>query len=70
MQLVALAANALGNYVLMYGACGAPALGAVGAGWSSALVLWLSHHGFSYHPTAVGTMHPTLKRNLLVGWSV
>jgi hypothetical protein len=23
------------------------------------------HHGFSYHPTAVGTMHPTLKRNLL-----
>jgi Hypothetical glycosyl hydrolase 6 len=23
------------------------------------------HHGFSYHPTKVGTMHPTLKRNLL-----
>ncbi len=23
------------------------------------------HHGYSYHPTKVGTMHPTLTRNLL-----
>lgn len=23
------------------------------------------HHGFSYHPTSVGTTHPSLKRNLL-----
>lgn len=23
------------------------------------------HHGYSYHPTKVGTMHPTLKRDLL-----
>ncbi len=39
IQLLALAANVPGNYVLMYGALGNPAMGAVGAGWSSALVL-------------------------------
>jgi len=41
VQLVALAANALGNYVFMYGALGVPGMGAVGAGWSTALVFWL-----------------------------
>jgi MATE family multidrug resistance protein len=41
IQLVALAVNALGNYILMFGKWGAPALGAVGAGWSSAIVLCL-----------------------------
>ena len=41
IQLVALAVNGLGNYVLMFGKWGAPALGAAGAGWSSAIVLWL-----------------------------
>lgn len=39
IQLVALIVNAAGNYALMYGQWGAPALGAVGAGWSSAIVL-------------------------------
>ncbi|NIR59429.1 MAG: MATE family efflux transporter [Gammaproteobacteria bacterium] len=42
VQVTALAANALGDYLLMYGKLGLPALGAVGAGWASALVLWLS----------------------------
>jgi MATE family multidrug resistance protein len=41
IQCVALLANATGNYVLMYGKLGFPALGAVGAGWSSAVVLCL-----------------------------
>jgi len=41
IQLIALATNALGNYILMFGKLGAPALGAVGAGWSSAIVLCL-----------------------------
>lgn len=41
IQLVALATNALGNYILMFGRFGAPAMGAVGAGWSSAIVLCL-----------------------------
>lgn len=41
VQLLGLLANALGNYVFMYGALGNPAMGAVGAGWSSALVLTL-----------------------------
>jgi len=41
VQLVALVANAIGNYVFMYGAAGFPALGAVGAGWSTATVFWL-----------------------------
>lgn len=41
IQLVALLANAVGNYILMFGKLGAPAMGAVGAGWSSAIVLCL-----------------------------
>lgn len=41
IQLGALVLNAFGNWVLMFGNLGAPALGAAGAGWSSAIVLWL-----------------------------
>jgi multidrug resistance protein, MATE family len=32
--------NIVGNYVLMYGKLGFPALGLAGIGWSSAIVLW------------------------------
>jgi len=39
--LVGLVANVLGCYVFMYGKLGMPALGAVGTGVSSALVMWL-----------------------------
>jgi len=41
IQFAALIANFLGNYVLMFGKLGFPALGAVGAGWSTAVVMWL-----------------------------
>jgi len=41
IQLGALVVNGIGNYVFMFGALGVPAMGAVGAGWSTALVLWL-----------------------------
>jgi MATE family multidrug resistance protein len=41
IQLTGLAANALANYVLMYGALGIGGMGAVGAGWASAIVMWL-----------------------------
>ncbi|MEA3413406.1 MAG: MATE family efflux transporter [Pseudomonadota bacterium] len=41
IQIVALGLNALGNYILMFGKFGAPALGAVGAGWATAIVMWL-----------------------------
>ena len=39
VTLVGVAANAGLNYVLMFGALGAPALGLVGTGWSSALTI-------------------------------
>jgi multidrug resistance protein, MATE family len=39
--LLGLVANAIGNYVFMYGKWGMPALGAVGTGVSTALVQWL-----------------------------
>ena len=42
IQLLALLANIPGNFIFMYGAMGVPAMGAVGAGWSSALVFSLS----------------------------
>lgn len=38
--LIGLAMNILGNYVFMYGHLGFPAMGAVGTGWATTLVLW------------------------------
>ena len=41
IQLIALVANVLGNWVFMFGKLGMPAMGAEGAGWATALVMWL-----------------------------
>ncbi|MCB1864511.1 MAG: MATE family efflux transporter [Chromatiales bacterium] len=41
VSLVALAANALLDYVLMFGAFGVPALGVAGAGHATAIVMWM-----------------------------
>ncbi|WP_456405881.1 MATE family efflux transporter [Thiolapillus sp.] len=41
IQLIALLANVLANWVFMFGKLGAPAMGAEGAGWATALVMWL-----------------------------
>jgi MATE family multidrug resistance protein len=38
---LALPVNAFGNYVLIYGAFGAPELGGVGCGWATTIVWWL-----------------------------
>jgi multidrug resistance protein, MATE family len=40
ITLISVPLNILGNYVLMYGKFGLPALGLAGIGWSSAIVLW------------------------------
>jgi MATE family multidrug resistance protein len=40
-SLLAVVANVAGNYVLMYGKLGLPALGAVGCGVATAIVMWL-----------------------------
>ena len=40
ISLMGLGLNIFGNYVLMYGRFGLPALGAVGCGWATAIVLW------------------------------
>lgn len=40
ISLQGLVVNISGNYVLMHGKFGFPALGAVGCGWASAFVLW------------------------------
>ena len=40
-SIFALASNVFLNYVLMFGKFGAPALGAVGCGWASAISMWL-----------------------------
>ena len=40
-SLFSLVSNVFGNWVLMYGNLGAPALGAVGCGYSSAITMWL-----------------------------
>lgn len=62
IQAVALLVNALGNYVLMYGKLGIAPMGAVGAGWSSALVLSLNAilvHGWL-------VLHPVYRQSRLL----
>jgi len=46
IAIVGLAANVFGNWVFMYGRLGAPALGAVGCGVSSAIAIWIMAAGF------------------------
>jgi len=41
VNLLIIPANIVGNAVLMYGLLGFPAMGAIGCGWSSAVVMWL-----------------------------
>jgi MATE family multidrug resistance protein len=41
MAAIGLVFNVIGNYVLMYGKLGFPAMGAVGCGWASAISMWL-----------------------------
>lgn len=41
IQLIALLANVVANWVFMFGKLGVPAMGAEGAGWATALVMWL-----------------------------
>ena len=42
IMAVGLILDAIGNYVLMFGKFGLPALGLAGLGWSSTIVLWLN----------------------------
>lgn len=41
ISLISVVVNVLGNYVLMFGKFGMPALGAVGCGISSAITMWI-----------------------------
>ncbi|RMI09300.1 MAG: MATE family efflux transporter, partial [Calditrichaeota bacterium] len=42
---IAVPVNIAGNYILMYGKLGFPRMGAVGAGWATALVWWIMFLG-------------------------
>jgi MATE family multidrug resistance protein len=42
IQVLGLIFNVFLNYVLMFGKLGAPAMGAVGAGWATASVMWIN----------------------------
>lgn len=41
VAILGLVVNIIGNYIFMYGKLGFPAMGAIGTGWSSALVCWV-----------------------------
>lgn len=73
--------NAVGNWVLIYGKWGAPALGAVGSGWSTALarlymaavlviyLLWYDHHHRTeLLKTPVDIDLPRIRRLLTLGY--
>lgn len=47
--LFSLVGNVTGNWILMYGNLGAPALGAVGCGLSSAITIWLMATGLGLY---------------------
>lgn len=42
IALIGLGFNIIGNYVFMFGHLGLPAMGAVGTGWATTLVWWIS----------------------------
>jgi len=42
IQLIGLIINAVLNYIFMFGKLGVPAMGAVGAGWATAAVMWIN----------------------------
>lgn len=42
IQVTGLAFNIFLNYVFMFGKLGVPAMGAVGAGWATAVVMWIN----------------------------
>jgi MATE family multidrug resistance protein len=48
IALVGVIMNILGNYALMYGAWGFPALGAVGCGYASAIVSWVMFFSMAF----------------------
>jgi MATE family multidrug resistance protein len=48
-SIFALACNVFLNYVLMFGKFGAPALGAVGCGYASAITMWLIAFALAAH---------------------
>ncbi len=41
ISVIGLLTNIGGNYIFMYGRLGLPAMGAVGCGWATALVMWM-----------------------------
>ena len=41
IQIIGLLMNVVLNYILMFGKFGIPAMGAVGAGWATAIVMWI-----------------------------
>ncbi len=42
IQIIGLLINILANWVFMFGKLGVPAMGAEGAGWATALVMWIT----------------------------
>ncbi|MGB5580009.1 MAG: MATE family efflux transporter [Woeseia sp.] len=82
-SIFALVSNVFLNWVLMFGNLGAPALGAVGAGYASAITMWLIFFILgSYmwlHPfyksldifTRFHRLHPAVFREIIVlGWPI
>lgn len=48
-QIIGFLLNIVGNYIFMFGHLGMPAMGAVGAGVSSAIVVWLNGLGMLWY---------------------
>ncbi len=54
ISVLGLAVNVAANYVFMYGRLGVPAMGAVGCGWASALVMWITFACMAVYVSASG----------------
>ncbi|NNF15665.1 MAG: MATE family efflux transporter [Gammaproteobacteria bacterium] len=57
IALAGLCVNALGNYVLMFGNFGAPALGTVGCGYATAIAMWCTFLGMLLYFVKTGKIY-------------
>lgn len=76
--MLGLGLNIPANYVLIYGKLGFPAMGGVGCGWASALVMWflclgmgawiLRSRGYRFLPSLLQVEWPALRQQWRIIW--
>lgn len=61
IAFIGLVVNAIGNYILMFGKFGAPALGAIGCGYATAISMWCTFTGMLVYVLKTGRIYAKLR---------